>query len=67
MKEVKAYQKLSEMVEKEMTIGDIVIADNIFVEYEKGVSIENLAIKYEKTVEEITGILKSMGADLNDD
>ena len=67
MSYIKDYQKLSEMVEKEMTIGDIVIADNIFVEYEKGVSIENLAIKYEKTSEEITGILKSMGAALNDD
>ena len=67
MKEVKAYQKLSEMVDKEMSMGDIMVADNIFVEYEKGVSIENLAVKYGKTVEEITGILKSMGADLNDD
>ena len=55
------------MVDKEMTMGDIMIADNVFVEYEKGVSIENLAVKYGKTVEEITGILKSMGADLNDD
>ena len=64
---MKAYQKLSEMVDKEMTMGDIMIADNVFVEYEKGVSIENLAVKYGKTVEEITGILKSMGADLNDD
>ena len=64
---MKAYQKLSEMVDKEMTMGDIMIADNVFVEYEKGVSIENLAVKYGKTTGEITGILKSMGADLNDD
>ena len=64
MSYIKDYQK---MVDKEMTIGDIVIADNIFTEYEKEVSIENLAVKYDKTVEEITGILKSMGADLNDD
>ena len=62
-----SYQKLSEMVEKEMSMGDIMIADNIFVEYEKGVSIENLAVKYGNTIEGITGILKSMGADLNDD
>ena len=67
MSKVDAYQKISEMVDKEMSMGDIVIADNVFVEYEKGVSIENLAVKYGKTVEEITGILKSMGADLNDD
>ncbi len=67
MKEVKAYQKLSEMVDKEMSMGDIMVADNIFVEYEKGVSIENLAVKYGNTVEGIIGILKSMGADLNDD
>ena len=64
---MKAYQKLSEMVDKEMTMGDIMIADNIFVEHDKGVSIENLAVKYGKTVEEITVILKSMGAALNDD
>ena len=67
MSKIYAYQKLSEMVDKEMTMGDIMIADNIFVEYEKEVSIENLAVKYGKTVEEITKILKSMGADLNDD
>ena len=67
MSKVDAYQKISEMVDKEMTMGDIVIADNVFVEYEKGVSVENLAVKYGKTAGEITGILKSMGADLNDD
>ena len=67
MSKTDAYQKISDMVEKEMTMGDIMIADNIFVEYEKGVSIENLAVKYGKTTGEITGILKSMGADLNDD
>ena len=67
MPKTDAYQKLSEMVEKEMTMGDIMVADNIFVEYEKGVSIENLAVKYGNTVEGIIGILKSMGAVLNDD
>ena len=67
MKEVKAYQKLSEMVDKEMSMGDIMVADNIFVEYEKGVSIENLAVKYGNTVEGIIGILKSAPIDLNDD
>ena len=67
MPKTDAYQKISDMVTKEMTMGDIVIADNIFVEYEKGVSIENLAVKYGNTVEGIIGILKSMGAVLNDD
>ena len=57
MSKTDAYQKISDMVEKEMTMGDIMIADNIFVEYEKGVSIENLAVKYGKKLGKLLGFL----------
>ena len=53
--------KIKEMVEREMTLGDIVVSDNIYVEHSRGESLKNLATKYGKSVDEIKGILKSLG------
>ena len=59
--------KLKEMVEKNMTMGDIVIADNIYVEHSKGVSLQDLATKYGKTVQEVKDLLKSLGVIAKDE
>ena len=64
---VKAFENLSDMVAKDMTMGDIVIADNIYVENSKGVSLSDLSIKYGKSVDEIKAILKSLGVIANDE
>ena len=59
--------KIKEMVEKNLTMGDIVIADNIYVEHSKGVSLQDLATKYGKTVQEIKDLLKSLGVIAKDE
>lgn len=61
------YKNLSDMIEKNMTIGDIVIADNLYVEHSKGVSLQDLSTKYGKTVQEVKGILKSLGVIAKDE
>ena len=63
----KAYENLSDMVEKNMSIGDIVIADNLYIEHSKGVSLQDLATKYGKTVQEVKGLLKSLGVIAKDE
>ena len=64
---VKAFENLSDMVKKNMSIGDIVIADNLYVEHSKGVSLQDLATKYGKTVQEVKDILKSLGVIAKDE
>ena len=63
----KAFENLSDMVKKDMAIGDIVIADNLYVEHSKGVSLQDLATKYGKTVQEVKDILKSLGVIAKDE
>ena len=58
--------KLKEMVKKNLTVGDIVIADNIYYEFNNKVPIEDLAVKYQKTTDEIKKILKSLGMVINE-
>ena len=57
---------IKEMVEKNLTIGDIVIADNVFIEFKKNVSLEDLSIKYGKSISEIKDLLKNLGVELNE-
>lgn len=63
----KAFENLSDMVKKNMTIGDIVISDNIYMEHSKGVSLQDLATKYGKTVQEVKDLLKSLGVIAKDE
>lgn len=50
-------ERLTHMVREDMTMGDIVVADNIYAEHKKGVSLEDLAVKYDKSAENIKLIL----------
>ena len=59
--------KIKEMVEKELSIGDIVISDNLYYEFNNKVSIEDLSVKYQKTTDEIKAILKSLGVIVKDE
>ena len=67
MSNKQAFEKLTEMVDKNLTIGDIVVADNIYVEHSKGVSLQDLATKYGKTVQEVKDLLKSLGVIAKDE
>ena len=58
---------IKDMVEKNMSIGDIVISDNIYYEFGAGVSLQDLATKYGKTVQEVKDILKSLGVIAKDE
>ena len=66
-KRLNAYEDIKNMVEKNMSLGDMVVADNICVEHYRGVSLKDLATKYQKTVDEIKGILKNAGVKINEE
>ena len=54
-------QRLENMIAKEMTIGDTIVADNIYTEFKKGVSFEDLSIKYQKSIEKVKEIIGIFG------
>ena len=54
-------QRLENMIAKEMTVGDVVVADNIYTEFKKGVSIDDLVIKYAKPKEKIQDLIMQFG------
>ena len=54
-------QRLENMVAKEMTIGDTIVADNIYTEFKKGVSFEDLSTKYQKSIDKVKEIIGMFG------
>lgn len=62
-----SYENIKNMVKKDMSIGDMVVADNICVEHYRGCSLKDLATKYQKTIDEIKGILTNAGVKVNEE
>ena len=66
MSNKKAYENIEKLIHDNMSMGDIVILDNIYVEQMRGESIDNLATKYGKTTKEIKELLEKCGVKFND-
>ena len=67
MKEVKAFENIEQMVKDDLSMGDIVIMDNLFVEFHRGCSLEDLAVKYCNTVAGIKGLLQKAGVKFDEE
>ena len=64
---MKYGDRIEKMIAEEMTMGDVIVADNIYTEFKKEVSLSDLAIKYRKSIEDIKNILKYFGEKFDED
>ena len=58
---MKYRDRIEMMIEQEMELGNIIIADNIFAEYEKGVSFSDLSIKYKMPIKKVKELIRRFG------
>ena len=59
-------QRLENMIAKEMTIGDTIVADNVYTEFKKGVSIDDLVIKYGMPRDKIQELIMQFGDNVDE-
>ena len=64
---MKYGDRIEKMIADEMTMGDVVVADNIYTEFKKGVSLSDLSIKYRKPVEKIKELISYFGEKFDED
>ena len=55
------YEEMKNKTDQNLSIDDLIVADNIAVEFYRGVSLKDLATKYQYSIDKVKAILENAG------
>ena len=62
---LETYEEIKNRTNQNLSISDLIVADNIAVEFYRGVPLKELATKYQYTIDKVKAILENAGIEVD--